>query len=138
LGAEASLTARRVSSPAGTAALWVGVLAGPIAWGADLLAGYATVQWTCSHHNRLPLHLISLAALLIIALGAYWAWTSWREVQAPGEVRGASSIGSIGLGPALVLERARFMAALGLASSAFFTIVVIATELAQSVSDGCR
>jgi hypothetical protein len=116
-------------------ALWAGVMAGPMAWAADLVVGYALVPWTCAHQNQVPLHAVSLAALLVIAAGT---WTSWRALNITSERSVTSSGSGVLDGGALVIERAQFLAALGLASSALFTIVVIATEVPRWMFDACR
>jgi hypothetical protein len=138
LGAEADLTVTRAhwgTSPGGIFALWAGVLTGPMVWAADLVIAYAMVPWTCGHHRAAPLHLLSLAALL--AIGAA-AWTSLRALTLTGE--GEVVAGGRGhvAREARVVERAQFMARLGLASSGFFAIVVVATEIPRWVFDACR
>jgi hypothetical protein len=121
-------------SSAGIFVLWSGVLAGPVAWAADLGVGYAMTPWVCGHHNRLPLHLLSLAALVLIGLAA---WTSWRALDAEPEPTNAV-ISSRVLLREQIVERAEFMACLGLGSSALFAVVVIATEIPRWIFDLCR
>jgi hypothetical protein len=136
LGAEADLRidrARWEASPAGIAALWVGVLAGPVVWAADLVAGYALVAWTCGHHRTAPLHLLSFAALLVIGLAS---WISLRAAMVTREPAGAAAREIAR--DERTAERAQFMAGLGLASSALFAIVVVATEIPRWVFDACR
>lgn len=48
---------------------WIGLCAGPFAWFAAHALNYAIVPWSCATHRKLPLHLVSLVALLIVAVG---------------------------------------------------------------------
>jgi hypothetical protein len=105
LGAESHLT-----TP------WTGVLASPIAWGIDLVVCYALVKWSCGHRSEAVMHVMTVAALGVMAGGA---WTSWRALTL------ASS------------ERERFVAKLGLLSSALFMILVVAIALPIWVLDAC-
>jgi hypothetical protein len=103
------------------------VLAGPIAWALDLEISYSLVQWTCGGGPTVVLHLITLAALVIIGGGAFAAWTALRQTS--GERRQDGSRPD---------ERGRFMAVLGLATCAFFALVVIATAVPRVVLDACH
>ncbi|HUP40475.1 MAG TPA: hypothetical protein VM115_10175 [Vicinamibacterales bacterium] len=90
--------------------LWAGILAGPIAWIAQLALVYPIAQLTC-HSGFAPqhpgmIHLISSAALAVTVLGLMASWP----------LRGESSA-----------QRERFMANLGLLIGALFALVVIAT-----------
>ncbi len=60
-------------------ALWTGLLAGPIAWAADLQARYALVKWVCANHAEWIMWAITLAALLITAFGAFCSWRGWID-----------------------------------------------------------
>jgi len=107
--------------------LWAGILAGPLAWSADLAVSYALVKWTCSTQRTAVLHLITVATLAVVALGAAIAWQSRMAASSAGSTDGGRPI-----------ERAQFMALLGLATSAFFFTVVIAEWLPQWVLDACH
>ena len=50
---------------------WIGLCAGPFAWFAAHALNYAIVPWSCATHRKLPLHLVSLVALLIIGAILY-------------------------------------------------------------------
>jgi hypothetical protein len=123
LGAQSALAGTGWTGPL---ALWTGIFAGPVAWTLDVLVSYPLVQWACAHDRTSVLGLINLATLLTIAAGA---WVSWRSLQAV-----PADLATDGGGP---LQRARFMALLGLSSGALFTLVVIASEIARWVLDGC-
>jgi len=126
LGAAPDVARRWFSSPQGIGALWIGVLAGPVAWALDLTVSYAIVQWTCGGGPRFVLHLITVASLAIIGGGAYAAWRA------------------LGSGPAVAddghfpEERGRFMALLGLVTCALFALVVIAGAIPRLILDACH
>jgi hypothetical protein len=101
--------------------LWAGILAGPIAWIAQLSAVYPIAQLTC-HAGFAPqhpgtIHAISIAALAATLTGACASWP----------LRGESSA-----------QRVRFMANLGLLLVALFALVVIATWVPVFVMTNCE
>jgi len=109
--------------------LWTGILAGPVAWAADLTASYALVKPACARGSStavMLMTLMTLLALAVIAAGGLVSWTSLRYSTARGGTDGGRPI-----------ERARFMAVLGLTSSAFFVIATIALDIPRWVLDAC-
>jgi len=137
LGAATHLNAGRAhwaTSPRGILALWAGVLAGPLVWAANLLAGYAIVPWACGHRNAVPLHLLSLASILIIELRLLTSARAPSRTCQSG--RGATSADVPR--EERIRERTHFMARLGLTSSALFATVIMATEVPRWVFDACR
>lgn len=107
--------------------LWTGILAGPAAFALNLSATYALVKWTCHADSEIVLHLISLAALIIVLAGGWIAVIALR--QSPAAVPTDAGTPE---------ARARFMALLGVASSAFFTFAVVANAVPQWVLDACQ
>jgi hypothetical protein len=107
--------------------LWAGILAGPIAWAADLVVSYSLVQWTCGGGPPVVLHLVTLFALAMIGGGA---WSAWRSLQAA-----SSSAPLDGGSPD---QRGRFMAVLGLAMCALFATAVVAAAIPRWVLDACH
>jgi hypothetical protein len=126
LGAETDLTASDVRwlSPL---PLWTGILVGPVAWACDLGISYALVKWSCATQRALPLHLITLAALAIVAAGAAVSWRALQHTSPALPTDGGSS-----------RARARFMAILGLTSSALFAATVVAGAIPRWVLDACQ
>jgi hypothetical protein len=125
LGAAAHLTTSdcRWLSPL---ALWTGILAAPMAWAGDLTASYAIVKWACLTQNEAPLRIIALAALLIALGGGVIAWVSLTHTMGSAPTDGGHP-----------RQRARFMAQLGLASSAFFAVTIAAGTIPQWVLHAC-
>jgi hypothetical protein len=107
--------------------LWVGILAGPIAWAFDLTASYALVKWVCHHDKYGVLPFITVASLAIVVVAAAISWTALT--------RTAHDVPTDGGRPR---QRARFMAILGLASSALFALQIIAGAIPHWVLDACQ
>ena len=126
MGAEIDLTADDVRwlSPL---PLWIGILAGPVAFAVDLTASYALVQWVCASRQFSLLHLITLLAIVMTLGGAWVSWLGLQHarVDRPGD----------GGRPR---QRARFMAVLGCASSSLFLLAILANEMPRWVLDACR
>jgi hypothetical protein len=107
-------------------ALWTGILAAPLAWAGDLTASYAIVKWACITQNEAPLRIIALAALLVALAGGGVAWISLTHTSPNSPTDGGRP-----------RQRARFMAQLGLASSAFFAVTIVAGTIPQWVLHAC-
>jgi hypothetical protein len=126
LGAQADLIADDVRwlSPL---PLWTGILSGPVAWALDLCVGYALVKWSCTAGREDVLRGLTFAALGLVAAGAAVSWTALRRTR--------GDVPEDGGGPR---QRARFMALLGLATSALFAIAIAAGAVPRWVLDGCH
>lgn len=103
----------------------IGVIIGPLAWGADLLLSYIFVQHSCSTGHFYVLHVISLVCFVIVLGGA---WMSWMQFQRARQ--GNDSGGS-------PLDRSHFMGLLGTASSLFFAVVIIASAMPRWILSPC-
>lgn len=106
--------------------LWTGILAGPLAWAIDLEASYALVKWSCATHRSDALQLITVGALALTGAGAAVAWAAWRRTVREGGHEGRRE------------QRARFMAVLGLTSSALFAITIVAGAVPHWMLDACQ
>jgi hypothetical protein len=98
--------------------LWLAVLAGPLAWAAQLQINYALAATACAMGGKMFLHLVSLGAFLLAAAGALVAWRWWKKLPEGSTERGDAE-GS----------RARFMALSGMLMGAFFALVIVALEV---------
>jgi hypothetical protein len=100
--------------------LWTGILAGPMAWVAQVGVMYPVAQLTC--HSGFPsqhpaaLHATSAVALIAIALAARLS-----QQQRPSSE-----------------QRVRFMAQLGLLTCIVFALVVIATWVPPFILHKCE
>jgi hypothetical protein len=115
-----------IKSDEGIFAQWVGLLAAPLAWAAQMQALYTMVPWACQTGHRAALIAVSLAALAVALLGALVARRNWARVGRgePGDEGGARG-------------RTRFLAVAGLVTSAFFFLVVVAQGLATLILHPC-
>lgn len=111
------------------AALWTGVLAGPIVWSAQLETNYVLSYVACEQRHAWMLHLTTGVSLALVAVAAVVAWRAAPplaedEHQAPDFDRAA-------------VLRARFMALGGLVLCAWFAVVIVATEIPALVLNPC-
>jgi hypothetical protein len=112
--------------PRGIAALYFALLGPPIAWALGLNAQYSLVRVACASASNLPLHLVNVVTLSL-ALGAgVVAWREWRNSGRgwPDE-RGGT------------IPRSRFMAVMGLLSSALFALAILAQWVASFILNPC-
>jgi hypothetical protein len=107
--------------------LWTGILAGPVAWALDLEISYAIVKWTCAAGTETPFLVITVACLAMVAGGAAVSWRALRRTRGDVPEDGGSP-----------RQRARFMAILGLASSALFALTIAAAAIPWWVLDACH
>lgn len=103
------------------------MLAAPIAWLLELQLHYMLVPWACLTGEHFVLHLITIGALLIAALGGALAWQGWRQ---SGRVWPDGSGG--------VAPRSRFMAVMGLLLSLLFFFVILAQGIPIFVLNPCQ
>jgi hypothetical protein len=101
--------------PTSPGALWFGVLAGPLTWLWTELIGYAMVRWSCAEHTRLVLHIVVLAALIIVVVAGLTAWRRWRAAGSEWRDEMGGPVG-----------RTRFMAMGGMALSTIFALLILA------------
>jgi hypothetical protein len=118
---------RQLRSNEGIFAQLVGVLLAPLAWAAQQQTLYTMVAWACQSGHAVVMHAVSIAALLLAAIGALVAWRNYARAGRgePDDDRGGT------------LPRSRFLAALGLTSCAFFFLVICAQWIATFVLHPC-
>jgi hypothetical protein len=106
---------RYFSERSGIAALWAGLLAGPVAWALHLQTSYSITPFFHGTGSTLALYLVTLAALVIAAAGGLISWRNWQRAGA------AWPSGEGG-----VIARSRFMAVSGMIVSAYFFVTILA------------
>jgi hypothetical protein len=107
--------------------LWSGILVPPIAWATNFFVSYALTPWACGSQHPAVLRLLTVATLAVIAFGATLSWRELQQIPADAPTDAG--------GP---MPRARFMAMLGIAASALFGIVVIASGLPPWLANVCK
>lgn len=116
----------RFRRPGVVAALWFAVLGGPISWMLGLSLDYALVHPTCAGGSTLPLHAVTLATLVLSASAGVVAWREWGRTGGRTLDDGATA-----------LSRSRFMAAVGLLSAAYFSLIIVTQWSAKLFLDPC-
>ncbi|HEX3209105.1 MAG TPA: hypothetical protein VHQ91_06980 [Geminicoccaceae bacterium] len=106
---------------------WAALFSGPIAWFASQQASYALVPWACHNDTLIAIHLVNLAALLLVAVGGAIAWRAWR---------GTGRKISDELAPPLGC--ARFVALIGLSLCCLFACVIVAQAMGAFFFGPCQ
>lgn len=104
--------------------LWAGLLGPPMIALADLSLHYAMTGWVCRTGRSWIFDLLTIVALILVALTTLLAWHEWKKIgqrDAGETVRG----------------RRTLMAAGGLTNGAFFTLVIVATAIPNFLLRGC-
>jgi hypothetical protein len=113
------------------ARLWSGILAGPTGWILQLMVSYPIAQLSCHAEYRsqhpLALQVVAFGALVIVGAGGV---TAWRALQAAPA--GAMTDGG------RPMDRAHFMAQLGLLFTVMFTVLVVATAIPSWILHACQ
>ena len=109
------------------AALWFGILGPPMLLLLNQQLNYMLVPWTCRHDAPWLLHVVSLVLIAAIVLTGLVALRLWRGAGGDWESQGE--------GP---LPRSRFMAILGVTSSAFAALILFAQWLPILYITPCR
>jgi hypothetical protein len=94
---------------------WLGLFGGPLVWFASQQASYALVPWACQGGPLIAIHLVNLAALMLVLIAGVLAWRDW---QRPGP-----DISDELAAPA---GRARFLGLVGMMLCALFGLAIIA------------
>lgn len=105
---------------------WAGVLLAPAAYFMQLSFAYGLVNWVCRGGTRYVLTLITVLALGLCALGAYFAWRSWKQVGVEYPDQGGDAV-----------ARSRFMAFGGLILSVLFAVAILAQEIPNWIVGAC-
>ena len=104
--------------------LWVGLLLPPLVWAGQMQINYVLVRYECTVGKKLLMLGVVAVALVLIFLAFV---TAFLNVQLPGFVE-----------EGFVASRKKFVAAIGLLSSAIFFLVVLAQGIAVVVFHPCQ
>jgi hypothetical protein len=105
---------------------WFGLLGPPIAWLLNLEFGFSLVHAACHGSGMGPVHLASVAALVVAALGGAAALITWSRSGSewPDDAPGA-------------IQRSRMMATLGLGTAAFFLVMILTQWIPTFIFQPC-
>lgn len=107
--------------------VWLGLAVPPTAWFVALNAGYFMVSWACDHTvGRVLIHMVCLAMLAATAAAGLGARGVWRDLGRRWAAPTADPV-----------DRARFLAALGVLSATLFALAIILQWLAVIALDPC-
>jgi hypothetical protein len=93
--------------------LWLGLLTGPVAFLVDLEVSYGAVPWLRASGHKLPLYVSTFVALLLTASAGMAAHRGWRKLRGKTDEDEAE-------------DNARFLALGGVATSALFSLAILA------------
>jgi hypothetical protein len=114
------------------AALWAGLLTGPIAWLMLLEVNYILAYVACESRSTWFMHLAVVIALLVVATAGYGAWAASH-----GNILAAETL-TPPLSDETRLQRSRWMSLAGVALSAWFLLVILAMEVPLIVLKECQ
>lgn len=98
--------------------LWIGMLLPPIAWAMHLQLVYLTSEFGCFTSDFTWNHVLSGLMLIVALVGGAIAWLEWVAASATTDEEGGD-----------VMSRRRFMALIGILTSALFSVTIIAQWL---------
>ena len=114
------------------AAVWAGLLAGPLAWLTLLEVNYLFAYVACEVQGTWFMHLaIAIAVLLVGAAGL----TAWRASSGP---MAADETRTDPLSDETRRQRSRWMSLAGVAFSLWFIVVILAMEVPLVVLKECQ
>jgi len=118
--------------PRRLAALWAGLLTGPVLWLTLLQANYVMSYVSCESRQKWFLHAATLAAAAIVAVVGWYAWrlgAAGRPLDEPP---------SAPVGHQTSESRAVWMGYAGAAISAWFVIAILSMEVPVIVLKICQ
>lgn len=98
--------------------LWLGVVAAPVAWFLHLVTSYGLVRYACRADAIWTMHGATLLALALATTGGAVAWRNWHSLGRPRETAGPGAEG-----------RSQLLAVAGLATTAFFLLLILAAGM---------
>ena len=115
-------------------ALWTGVLAGPLVWLTLLEFNYVLSYVACETRQTWFLHVASIVSLILVAAAGVIGWRArTRARREPTD----SERPRDPLSPEVAETRAIWMGYVAAATSAFFILVIVATDLPVLVVPPC-
>lgn len=106
--------------------LWTGWVVGPVAWALHILLSYPLMEWVCRTDNYWVLHTLTLATLLMAAVGALVAWRQWTAVGRQWPDANGDP-----------MTRTRFLAASGLIISGLSMLLIVIEGIPNFMLSAC-
>jgi hypothetical protein len=103
----------------------LGLILPPVAFGADLIISYSLVQHACSTGHHYILHVVTVIALVVALFSGFLSWRQYLLARDANDEGGSP------------LDRAHFLALMGMLTSLTFTIVIIANAVPRWVLHPC-
>lgn len=113
--------------------LLLSALAGPLAWACQLMAAVPMVPWMCHRGLRWPLHALTLAVVVVIALAVAHCWL---RLGGEREARTTSDPAHEQLDAPPLARRA--IAWAGVALGVFFLLLALASDVPGLILEPCR
>jgi hypothetical protein len=109
---------RYYASNRGIATLYAGLLLPPAAWMLHLAASFTLATQLCGGRHEWAMHAVLPVALLMTLAGGMLSWRNWKGTGGHGNDDREGTMG-----------RSSFLAAAGLASTAFFGLIILLSEV---------
>ena len=114
------------------AAVWAGLLAGPLAWLTLLQVNYLFAYVACEVQRTWFMHVASAVAILLVASAGFAAWRA-----SDGDMRENEAL-THPLSDETRRQRSRWMSLAGVACSIWFVVVILAMEVPIIVLRECQ
>ena len=112
--------------------MWAGVLTGPIVALTLLEVQYVLAHVACEVRARWFLHVAAAVAVLLVVGAGYAAWAASRDASPDDHAETAP------VSLSTRSQQLRWMSLAGIATSAWFVIVIIALEMPVLLLKECR
>ena len=119
--------ARTYRDGSGLALLLGGFLAGPVAFGLNLMVNYSLVQPACAAGSPFVLTAVSLGALAATCTGAGISWRCWQQLRQFGTIEGGRTV-----------DRSYFVALTGTVLNGFFVLLIAVMAVPHFVVSPCE
>ena len=108
-------------------ASWLLVVLGPIILAIEMQINFVLVRQACSAGRNVGLYAVIIAAMALVLATAFFSYAIWKQAGTdwPGEAADTAT-------------RVRFIAVLGILSSAMSLLVIVAQGIATIQFDPCQ
>lgn len=108
-------------------ALWTLIVAGPIIVAMQMQANFVLVRQACSAQRNIALYAVIILAMLLTIAAALVGFSLWKRAGTEWPTEAID-----------LANRIRFIAAVGILSSAMSFLVILAQGIATVVFDPCQ